>query len=395
MKPYRILVAHDVPQDMRGGMSKIMGKLHSQLDPLTFQTEYFARAQLSEKTPARFRRFVFPLAVVQHVRKMARQGKPIDLVNVHEPAAHALILLKRFAGNVPIVVTSHGVESRSTRVMAEDATHRRGTYTLRNRINRRSTVDIPANWSLKHADHVFCLNEEDQAYLQMRLRIRGDKITRIFPSADNDYFEAFSRRDYSNQRPPIILWFGTWLIRKGVPDIVAALPKLTVEFPGLKLKVMGSGMPKAKVLESFPESLRAAVEYVVRPDANEQQFYVEQVLEASVFIQPSVFEGTPLTLMETMATGLPPVVTDTCGMRDVVQNEMNGFVIPLRSPEHLIDAVSRILRCRQLQRKLGEAAHQTVEQNYTWEQNAVSVDQAYRRILESRGVDHKPGRTGR
>ena len=53
--------------------------------------------------------------------------------------------------------------------------------------------------------------------------------------------------------------------------------------------------------------------------------YADRMLESAVYVVPSLFEGTPQTLMEAMATGLPAVGTATCGMKDVIKDGVNGL----------------------------------------------------------------------
>ena len=74
--------------------------------------------------------------------------------------------------------------------------------------------------------------------------------------------------------------------------------------PDLKLIVMGAGTPLEAVLRSFPEHVHGRIEYVPQAAA---EVYAERMLGAAVYVVPSLFEGTPQTLMEAMATGLPSV----------------------------------------------------------------------------------------
>ena len=108
------------------------------------------------------------------------------------------------------------------------------------------------------------------------------------------------------------------------------------------------------------------------------------MLRAAAYVLPSVFEGTPLTLMETMATGLPPVTTSVCGMNDVIRDGENGLLVPPRSPVALADAVTRLLADRGLRERLGRQAHADVAADYTWDKVAGPVRAVYRRIAEGR-----------
>ena len=105
---------------------------------------------------------------------------------------------------------------------------------------------------------------------------------------------------------------------------------------------------------------------------------------ADVFLLPSLFEGTPLTLIQAMMSGLPVVTTATCGMKDVIQDGETGLLIPVRSPAAIEGAVSRLLVDRELRERVGRAARAAALASYTWDRVAVPVEDAYLR-LRARG----------
>ncbi|MCE9561935.1 MAG: glycosyltransferase family 4 protein, partial [Planctomycetes bacterium] len=175
--------------------------------------------------------------------------------------------------------------------------------------------------------------------------------------------------------------FGTWLPRKGVADIVAAFTTLAARRTELKLVMMGTGFPAEVVLGSFPEQLRKRVEFV---GPGTEAELAEQMLRCTVYLIPSLFEGTPQTLLETMATGMPAVGTATCGMKDVIRDEVNGLLIPLRDPLALVSATERLLANHDLRERLGQQAHEDVAANYTWDCAAEPLRAVYRRLVVER-----------
>jgi glycosyltransferase involved in cell wall biosynthesis len=101
---------------------------------------------------------------------------------------------------------------------------------------------------------------------------------------------------------------------------------------------------------------------------------------ADLFLLPSLFEGTPLTMMQAMMSGLPIVTTATCGMKDVIDDEMTGLLIPIRSPDAIVTAIERLLNSPALRRSLGVAARAVALKRYTWDQAAAPVLHAYQAL---------------
>jgi glycosyltransferase involved in cell wall biosynthesis len=356
----RILVAHNVPRTRNGGMSRIQGLIHDEIERRGATVEYFC----SEDVPARYQnrwlRFTFPYLVW----KRARQGK-FDIVNVHEPAGALIALLK---GRSKVVVTTHGVEQRGWEVALEDLKLGRGGPSAKTRFLYPATSLWQSSLALRHADHIFCLNEQDRTFLQSRFRISASRITRIFPAASQEY-SAYPR-DYRRFRR--ILFAGTWLDRKGKQDAVEAFGKVPdyMEFAAL-----GAGVPDEAVLSSFPPELRRRVK-VFRTGGDCEGARV--MSESDVFLLPSVFEGTPLTLMEAMHSGLPVVTTDVCGMRDVIENNRNGLLVPVRSPDEIARVINLLAGSESLRESLGTAARADALEHYTWRQSADRVWDVYR-----------------
>lgn len=383
VRSLRILIAQNVPNDRRGGMSRMLGFIHDRVAADGHAVDYFAAEHVPAAWTGRRARLAFPLLAWQHARRAAEAGCPYDVINVHEPVAWAAARWRGPLGNPVVAVTTHGVEERGWATIREDDRLGRESLHWRSRIAYPLTVVWPSRDALRRADHVFCLNEDDRRFLMDRYRYSADCVTRMFPAAAPAYLAAYARRDYA-AAPSRILWFGTWLVRKGTPDIVAAFTALAGQFPDLSLAVLGAGFPEGVVLGAFPEPLRSRVEYVAHVPGEPGAVHAAHMLRASVYVLPSVFEGTPLTLLETMATGLTPVATAVCGMKDVVRDGENGLLVPPRDAAGLAAAVARVLTDRDLRERLGRQAHADVAARYTWDRVSEPVRAVYRAIADRR-----------
>lgn len=101
------------------------------------------------------------------------------------------------------------------------------------------------------------------------------------------------------------------------------------------------------------------------------------MVDADIFVLPSMFEGTPLTLIEAMWSGLPSVSTATAGMKDVITHERTGLLVPPGDASALASAIERLIVDAGLRRTLGRAAHEQATHDYTWENAAATFESAY------------------
>jgi len=81
---------------------------------------------------------------------------------------------------------------------------------------------------------------------------------------------------------------------------------------------------------------------------------IERVSRAYVFVMTSLWEGMPVALIEAQACGVPAVVMDAVGTRDVVQHGVTGFVC--KSAAELEPSVRKLLECPELRNKMGAKA---------------------------------------
>ena len=103
-----------------------------------------------------------------------------------------------------------------------------------------------------------------------------------------------------------------------------------------------------------------------------------------VFLFPSLMEGLPSVLLEAMASGMPVITTETCGMPDVVEDGFNGLLVPPADAAAIEESVLRLAASSDLRRRLGQAAQQTMAR-YTWERSALKLEKLFRHVIASEG----------
>lgn len=102
----------------------------------------------------------------------------------------------------------------------------------------------------------------------------------------------------------------------------------------------------------------------------------DRLWASDVLLQASLSEGLPNTVLEAMACGLPVVVTDCGGLREAVDDGVEGLVCPRRSPRALADALGS-LRDRALARRMGEAGRTRVCAEFMLERQLESFRRLY------------------
>ncbi len=173
------------------------------------------------------------------------------------------------------------------------------------------------------------------------------------------------------ERRPIALYVGRLTPAKGIHDLVAAWT--TLALPGAELQLAGMCDYPSSWVEALPPSVRWLGSL---PQAELAQRYAE----ARLFVFPSLIDGYSLAVLEAMASGLPVLLSDRCGNRDLIQQGVNGWVVPAADPAALATQLGQVLRDPSLCRRVGEAARASVA-GYGWQAYQRNVVQQLRHCL--------------
>jgi glycosyltransferase involved in cell wall biosynthesis len=105
-----------------------------------------------------------------------------------------------------------------------------------------------------------------------------------------------------------------------------------------------------------------------------------------LFVQPSLHEGLPNTVLEAMAAGLAVVATAVGGTPEVVLDGVTGLLVPPGNPDALAGAMATLLRDCDLRHTMGRAGRERVAEHFTVERMVRQTQTLYERLLKTRGV---------
>lgn len=193
-------------------------------------------------------------------------------------------------------------------------------------------------------------------------RILGDRLPArrddIWTMPTGVWVPAALSRNWSVA--PIRLIYGGRMsqVQKRVLDfapLVEALLRMQVDFT---LHLVGSGSQVEKLqaaMEKLPHGGRVRFTDALPPDAMPEVWR-----EHDVFLQTSEYEGTSNSMLESMAEGTVPVVTDaSSGIRGVIREGECGFIVPVGDMEAMAQCIAALAQAPARLEELGRAAHET------------------------------------
>lgn len=189
---------------------------------------------------------------------------------------------------------------------------------------------------------------------------------------------------FSTERPMQVIYLGRVdHEQKGVlylPSILACLKKVSA---AVCLHIVGDGADQALLADTLEESDVSGLAIV--HGAVDHKQAMSMLEDADVLIMPSHYEGQPVTLLEAMARGVVPVVSDLPGITDsVIQDGVDGFLVPVgdtcRFARILADLQDNTLR-----KKVSLAAREKAANNFSVE----AMTQRYLRLVEGLAEQRK------
>ncbi|MCB0541090.1 MAG: glycosyltransferase family 4 protein [Bacteroidetes bacterium] len=241
-------------------------------------------------------------------------------------------------------------------------------------------------WVVNGANHIVCVNEHLKRRMLLAFPDASNK-TSVISNGVIAYNESISKensRTRINQNTGwknedlIFVFTGTLREKKGVVPLVKALE--ICDNDSIKLLVVGPeiGSVEAKLCGPLWNKLKTdnviyTTGHLPRNDVN------NWMIGGDVVIMPSLDDGMANGLLEGMALGLCPVVSDV--FTDVIQQEKNGLIVPANDAKSLAEVFNKLSKNRDLITTLGNNAQKSIEINHKPEIEAHKYLQLFKTIL--------------
>lgn len=229
-----------------------------------------------------------------------------------------------------------------------------------------------AKFTLKKADAVIALSRGLKK-AALKLGVPNDKVFIIPNGVDTSFFGIDDEKRCRSELnvkidDKVVLFVGTiesYRRRiKGLKYLLFAMKTVISRVPTAQLMVVG--VPPLPDLLDVVSKLRIAghVSFLgVVPYTKIPHYYDA----CDVFVLPSLMEGLPTTVLEAMASAKPVVASDIEGCKDLIDDGVNGFLVPPGQTDVLAERIIQVITNDELAVQLGKEARRIAETRYSWE----------------------------
>lgn len=195
--------------------------------------------------------------------------------------------------------------------------------------------------------------------------IPAAKIIKLPLGVDLKMFHAIPKKDSVFR----VLYAGHCSVRKGVAYLLEAVSGLAL--PNFELVINGS---VGKGMEALMARYASQYRFLgFQPLDRLHEVYSQ----ASVLVLPTIEDGFAKVVTEAMACGVPVIATSHCGAPDVLDDGVEGFIIPPRSPEAIREKLLYLYENPDAQRAMASAALKRVKSLTNWEAYGERAAKAY------------------
>lgn len=238
-------------------------------------------------------------------------------------------------------------------------------------------------FTFKHAHLVFFQNPDDQQFFKELNIITRDNTKLVSGSGvDLVKFKPIKNKKRNNIK---ILFIGRIIADKGIYELIESAKIINKEYNNVTFVLMGmlgvknrTSISKSEVEDWVNEGI---IDYVPFKDD------IRCILgDSDLVVLPSYREGTPKTLIEAASMEKPLIATDVPGCREVVIDEVNGFLCQVKNPESLANKIKKFIELDYYQKiEMGKKSRELAEKKF----DIIKVNNCYvneiNKIVEKNG----------
>lgn len=206
--------------------------------------------------------------------------------------------------------------------------------------------------------------------------IDKNKIIKIPYGVDLKEFN-FLKNNKDNKDFKIIS-VGSISVRKGSHYLIKAFKELNLQ--DSQLIFVGPIEPDFKIiLKNFGNLER--IKFVEKQKQNNLKHFYNK---ADIFVQCSIEEGLAMVQAQAMACGLPVICTENTGGAEIVDDGINGFIIPIRNTKILKDRILKLYNNPDKLKNMSSNAHQKAKYELSWKNYGDKVLKKYKKLIKNK-----------
>jgi len=171
-----------------------------------------------------------------------------------------------------------------------------------------------------------------------------------------------------------VVYVGRLIYAKGILDLLAAFELAKDRIPDASLIIVGDGDHRLTLEQQAGDRVKFL-------GTLPQERVADVLAMSDIFVHPSYSEGQPSAVAEASAIGLPVIASDVGGTRELVKDEVTGYLVPPHGRQILADKILTLLTDTDKARRMGRAGREKMLREYPWQAMVDSYDKLFRGVI--------------
>ena len=234
----------------------------------------------------------------------------------------------------------------------------------------------------KRADLIVGVSQSITQGIKKLYKLAPERFATVFNGADLEAVDGASPINLKGKlglpHTCSVIGFGGRIAKeKGLTYLLEAIPAVLSEHPNRHFVIIGDGPLRTDLANQAADL--AVADHVTFLGPRSDMYGLLKGLD--LYVQPSLWEGLPMVVMEAMAASKPVVATSVGGTAEVVIDGETGLLVPPKNPEALANAISDMLGNPDRARAMGVAGRNRVAEHFTFQAAARKIENIYYELL--------------
>lgn len=238
-------------------------------------------------------------------------------------------------------------------------------------------------------DQIIAVSEKTRTYHVQSGKLNSDKVITLYNGVDISRFQNINESQKMKIRQtfnlpldnPIIITVAVLRELKGVQNMIRALPSIFEQFPNAQYLIVGDGAYGASLRD-----LASTLGIQDRVTFAGHRTDIPALLACSdLFVLPTLKDALPTVLIEALAAEKPVIASAVDGVPEIIENGVNGLLVPPDDPSSLAKACLQIMKNKEQTKQLILAGSEIVQQRFSIIIQIEKLSKVYEELTTSHG----------
>jgi glycogen(starch) synthase len=302
--------------------------------------------------------------------QVARRWRP-DIIHLHTAMVwHVAEAIRRHT-SIPLVYHVHSVD--------------KAEYEIGHEPQPWLAHSAAQEKAIASADRIIALSRDERDLLAAYYPAARNRIRIVGNGIDEPDADGRPPARPRCPRQPLVLYSGRLVERKGIRELLAAIPTVLDAAPSTSFALAGGppNVPPAELAADWlPPELtphRDRIHFTGWLSASQLARWYRS---ADVLVVPSRYEPFGMVILEGMIHGLPIIASNVGGPAEILDHGRTGLLFPPRDVAALAEQLIAILRDRELRQRIGRAGAAEARRSWTWPNLVATMRQVYTELTQ-------------